>query len=110
MGVICTHVFLENGIILNWAWCSKSIVEIPGRPIWDNIHTVHNVLQSQADITKGGLIFLDMEKAYDCINWEFLFKCLDWVGIPPQFIGWLGTLYTDLEAQALCGSRLSSRI
>ncbi|KAJ9058075.1 hypothetical protein DSO57_1039809 [Entomophthora muscae] len=39
-----------------------------GRSIWDNIHMVQNTLQNRVKSNKGYLLFLDMEKAYDCVS------------------------------------------
>lgn len=34
-------------------------------------------------------IKVDIAKAFDTISWEFLFSCLEGLGIPPKFIFWL---------------------
>ncbi|KAF5198055.1 Line-1 retrotransposable element orf2 protein, partial [Thalictrum thalictroides] len=83
---------------------------IPGQSIWDNIHKVHNVLLANNSSTNGVLQFLDMEKAYDRVNWPFLFQALEWAGIPSIFVGWVRTLYTGLQTQVICGAGLTQPI
>lgn len=74
---------------------------IPGRSIWDNIFQVNNMLMSRSIHTKGYALFLDMEKAYDRVNLDFLYSTLIRYGLPSKFIQWLKLLYTDLSSKVL---------
>jgi len=42
---------------------------------------------------KGGkaqcTLKVDLMKAYDSINWDFVLHCLAWFGIPAEFINWV---------------------
>ena len=60
---------------------------IPNRHIWDNINTVNNIIMSHQP--KGSLVFLDQEKAYDRVDWNFLINTLKTVGFPTSFLNWL---------------------
>ena len=42
-------------------------------------------------------ISLDIEKAFDSVNWDFLYKLLMHMGFPPQFIHWVQTLHNGKE-------------
>ena len=57
---------------------------IQGRSIHDNINTVTNVLRDPH--AKGALCFLDQEKAYDRVDWDYLSACLKFYGINSSFI------------------------
>ena len=41
---------------------------------------------------------IDFEKAFNSVEWDFLFKTLKAVNFGENFIAWIKTLYTDIEA------------
>ena len=41
--------------------------------------------------------FIDFEKAFDSINWNFLLKCLDFFGFGPSLIRWVETFYATYQ-------------
>ena len=41
------------------------------------------------------LVALDFEKAFDSLNWNFLFKTLESFNFGPSFIFWIKTLYNN---------------
>lgn len=50
---------------------------MPGRLIFDNIYLIHNILViSKLLGLKTGLIFMDLEKAFDWVEHEYLRKVL----------------------------------
>ncbi len=69
---------------------------IKGRFIGENIRTVIDVLQYSRDINiKGYITFLDFEKAFDSVSWNFLFTLLERYNFGSKFIKWVKILYTD---------------
>ena len=48
--------------------------------------------------TPGILFFIDFEKAFDSIDWEFMFQCLDVFGFGPSFKGWVETFYRSISS------------
>ena len=69
---------------------------IKGRFIGENIRTIIDVLQySSIHKTPGYVIFLDFEKAFDSISWNFLLKVLEAYNFGKAFIQWIRILYTD---------------
>ena len=66
---------------------------VQGRTIQDNVLIAHEIFHSFRLRKKGteGLmeIKLDMEKAYDKIEWEFIFQILEKFGFEPKFIRWI---------------------
>ena len=66
---------------------------IQGQSIHDNINTVTNVLRDPH--AKGALCFLDQEKAYDRVDWDYLSACLKFYGINSSFISWTINLFKD---------------
>ena len=44
------------------------------------------------------LLFIDFEKAFDSIDWEFMVKCLDVFGFGPSLKGWIETFYKNISS------------
>ena len=73
---------------------------IKGRNIGENILDVYSLIAAaeendEADI----LIFLDIEKAYDTLNWRFLSTVLHKLDFPDSFIRWVEILHKNKEIQ-----------
>ena len=66
----------------------SSIRHILDAPLIDN-EAVDSLLRRKE---KGVLSKLDIEKAYDQINWKFLLTVLQKMGFERKWIGWLDTL------------------
>ena len=46
----------------------------------------------------GLMIFIDFHKAFDSLEWNFIFSCLEAFGFGPEFIWWVRTLYHNIES------------
>jgi hypothetical protein len=67
---------------------------VPKRNIQDNTILAHELLHSfKAKRGKGGYMFLklDMEKAFDRMEWKFLLAILEKLGFSPIWISWIRT-------------------
>lgn len=51
-------------------------------------------------------LFLDFQKAFDRVNWEYLFRLLARMGFGPNFIGWVRLLYTKPQAHLLLNGNI----
>ena len=49
----------------------------------------------------GMLLFIDFEKTFDSIDWNFMLKCLDACGFGPTLIRWVETFYNDITSCVL---------
>ncbi|CAN6576692.1 unnamed protein product [Malus baccata var. baccata] len=62
---------------------------VAGKQIQDNILVVHEILHSlnhqSKDMQKGMAIKLDMAKAYDRVEWDFLLSMMSKMGFAPLF-------------------------
>lgn len=75
---------------------------IPGRHIFNNVHTVQDLIDCINDSKlKAALIFLDQEKAFDRMSHKFIFKTLRKFGFKDNFIGWIETLYSDISSNVM---------
>jgi hypothetical protein len=67
---------------------------VEGRSILDNTFLAQEaqdwVEESNQDLV---LLLLDFEKAFDRIEWSFLFEALAKLGFCPQWIRWVGSVY-----------------
>jgi hypothetical protein len=69
---------------------------VEGRSILDNVFLAQESLgwaeESDQDLV---LLLLDFEKAFDKIEWGFLFKALDKLGFSPTWVSWVASLYRE---------------
>ena len=46
----------------------------------------------------GILLFIDFEKAFDSLEWNFVFKCLETFGFRHSLIRWVETFYNNISS------------
>jgi len=46
----------------------------------------------------GLLLFIDFEKAFDSLEWDFLEKCLEKFNFGPDFRRWVNIFYNDVQS------------
>ena len=72
---------------------------VPGRSILTNISSVRDIIQFANDRNlPTAIISLDQSKAFDRVNWEFLFKTLTKFGYGEKFINIIKTLYNNITS------------
>ncbi|CAN0846303.1 LINE-1 retrotransposable element ORF2 protein [Linum grandiflorum] len=63
------------------------------RRITDNIMIAHEIMHFLKNQRKGNTYYfalkLDMEKAFDRVEWELIYHSLDALGFPPKFSAWI---------------------
>ena len=75
---------------------------VQGRFIGEAVRSIIDVM----DYTKeqnipGILLFIDFEKAFDSLDWNFMLKCLNVFGFGPSLIRWIETFYTNISSCVL---------
>ena len=71
---------------------------VEGRFIGENIRLISDILNFTADQDIEGIaLFIDFEKAFDSLEWEYLFKALDTFQFGCDFKTWVKTLYTNIS-------------
>ena len=69
---------------------------IKGRYIGENVRLISDIISYTATQNLPGLpVFLDFEKAFDSIEWNFLFKVLEKLNFGPDFKHWVQTFYSN---------------
>ena len=49
----------------------------------------------------GLKIFIDFQKAFDSLEWDFLLSCLEALNFGPDFICWVRTFYKNVEGYVI---------
>ena len=69
---------------------------VPNRNIHENLMVVRDVVDFvNWNNLQGAVISLDQEKAFDRINWVYMFSILEKMGVPPNLIDWIHLLYSN---------------
>ena len=70
---------------------------IKGRYIGENIRAISDIIE-QHENEEGMILFLDFEKAFDSLEWEYLFKVLDITNFGQSFLNWIHTFYRNISS------------
>ena len=72
---------------------------ISGRYIGQNIRIIFDLMSYTEEIDLDAYIAqIDFEKAFDSVEWPFLFQTLKKFNFGENFINWIKILYTDIQA------------
>lgn len=70
---------------------------IKGRFIGENIRLITDIIE-QHENKEGMILFLDFEKAFDSLEWDYLFKVLNIMNFGPSFLNWIRTFYSNISS------------
>ncbi len=70
---------------------------IKNRFIGNNIRTIQDIMEyaERTDNKEAVLMLIDFKKAFDSVEWEFMFQTLSTFNFGPEFIAWIKTLYSN---------------
>ena len=72
---------------------------IEGRFIGQNIRQISDILSFAAEQNIEGIAaFIDFEKAFDSLEWEFLFKAIETLNFGLDFKRWIQVLYNNISS------------
>ena len=71
---------------------------VPDRYIGENINRILNMLELTDNEMPGILMLVDFQKAYDCLDWEFIDKALKFFNFGESLRSWIKTLYNDISS------------
>ena len=75
---------------------------VPGHYISENVAFLHDVVELANKYNLPvALLSLDQEKAFDSVDWPFLFATLAKTGSGDNFMRWVRLLYTDVRSSVL---------
>ena len=74
------------------------------RYIGEGVRKIEDILEyCEKENIEGYILQLDFCKAFDSIEWCFLFDALEAFGFGPNIIQWIKLCYTDIESCVLNG-------
>ena len=80
------------------------LIYVNGRFIREGIETIDGVINYIKEKKLDALILaIDFEKAFDSLEWGFLWKTLELYGIPMYYIDMIKTVYRNIETCVLNG-------
>nr|XP_010312970.1 uncharacterized protein LOC104644590 [Solanum lycopersicum] len=64
---------------------------IPGRKIGDNIILAHELVKAytRKNVSPRSMLKIDLQKAYDSVEWPYLEQVMEGLGFPELFIHWV---------------------
>jgi len=81
---------------------SSQYAFIKGRGLMDNILVANEVMEECRHKKKGlAIVKVDYEKAYDSINWDFLYYMLNKLGFCDRWVGWIRECLTSSSMSVL---------
>ena len=81
---------------------------VSSRYIGTNINRILNVMEyCELNDIEAMLISIDFEKAFDSMEWDFVFRAMHYYGFPDQFVSWVKLLYNDVESCIINDSNIS---
>ena len=73
---------------------------MPNRHIQSNLRRLFNIIYNKQD-TEACLISLDAQRAFDQIEWSYMFSTLEKFGFGGNFLNWVKILYAKPEASVI---------
>jgi len=72
---------------------------VKGRYIGESIRTITDIMSfTETQNIPIFAVFLDFEKAFDYIEWNYLQKCLKTFNFGPQLRQWINVVYSDISS------------
>ena len=72
---------------------------IKDRFIGETIRSIYDIMDWTANENIPGLmIFIDFQKAFDSIEWDFLFKCIEAFNFGSDFLRWVKLFYNNVQS------------
>ena len=83
---------------------------VKNRYIGFNIRQIQDVIDySETFKIDGAILFLDFTKAFDSLEWDFMFETLKKFGFKNNFIRWVQTMYSDIKGCIINNGWVSTR-
>ncbi len=81
---------------------------VRGRAIHHNTALIRDIIDHANDMDlKASLVSIDQMKAFDRVDWNFLFKTLERFNLGPNFVSWVRLAYTKISSKIKVNGFLS---
>ena len=88
---------LKRKIFLTCAHTSNRSVK--DRYIGETVRSIYDLMDfTDRENISGLLILIDFQKAFDTLEWDFLFKCLQCFNFGQDFIHWVKVFYQNIRS------------
>ena len=75
---------------------------VKDRFIGETIQSIYHVMDfTVKENIPGLMLFIDFQKAFDRVEWEFLFKCLEAFNFGTDFLHWVRVFYKNIQSSIL---------
>ena len=82
---------------------------VKDRQIGENIRLIEDIIHDIENTESNAVILLqDQEKAYDRVEWNWLFSSLRSFGFGDKFIGWLKSMYKNAKSSIITNGHQSA--
>jgi len=72
---------------------------VKGRYIGQNIRLIQDIMKvTESENIPGIALFIDFKKAFDTLDWNFVFKTLEAFNFGPEIQQWIKTFYTNCSS------------
>ena len=72
---------------------------VKDRYIGETVRLIFDIMEyTQNENIPGILIFIDFKKAFDTVEWHYLFDCLKAFNFGPDLMNWVKTFYHNIES------------
>ena len=94
---------------LMYSLISENQFCVQGKSIVDCNTKIRDILYYSGSTNKTGAVLnIDWEKAFDRVDWEFLRKVLTETKFPRFVLGWIETLYTNIQSLVLVNGHFTN--
>ena len=72
---------------------------VQDRYIGETVRSIFDIMEFTVnENVPGMLIFIDFQKAFDSLEWDFIFGCLEAFNFGPDFSRWVKTFYKNIQS------------
>ena len=87
---------------------SEQSAAVPGRHIYDNLFTIRDLINySNKKHIPTYILSFDQEKAFDKVDRDYMFRCLERMNYPQQFVEFIRILYCETYSQVQNNGHMS---
>lgn len=84
---------------------------IRNRYIGFNLRQIQDIIDyADRFNVEGAILFIDFSKAFDTLQWDFMFQTLKHFGFNEAFINWIKTLYSNINSSIVNNGWISAPI
>ena len=85
--------------VIHFNQCAYVKDTIEDRSTFDPLRSIEDIMQfTKIENVHGWLVAIDFQKAFDSVNWHFLYETLHCFRFGPSFIKWVKTFYCDITS------------